>query len=86
MSFTIICDEEALTLKTVEVTYFKPSGKYYTCETIEISENLNGYEALFHEIPKHHRIKDMFMLVQDSGDGKEPFIVPHLFKPKRSDV
>lgn len=69
-------------MKTVNVRYFKTSGKYYTDETIEISETLNGYEALFEEIPKHHRIKEMIMAVSDSGDGKEPFIVPHLFFPK----
>ncbi|WP_102271343.1 hypothetical protein [Cytobacillus massiliigabonensis] len=70
-------------MKTVNVTYFKPSGKFYTKETIEISEELNGYEALFEEIPKRHRIEDMFMLVQDSDDDKEPYIVPHLFHPKK---
>lgn len=70
-------------MKTVNVTYFKPSGKYYTSETVEISEELNGYEALFTEIPKHHRIEDMAMLVQDSDDNKEPYIVPHLFAPKK---
>lgn len=69
-------------MKTVNVRYVKTSGKYYTDETIEISETLNGYDALFHEIPKHHRIKEMIMSVSDSGDGKEPFIVPHLFFPK----
>jgi hypothetical protein len=68
-------------MKTVNVTYFKPSGKYYTSETIEISEELSGYHALFSEIPKHHRIKSMQMLVVDSGDGKEPYIVPHIFAP-----
>jgi len=68
-------------MKTVKVTYFKPSGKYYTAEQIEISEDLTGYQALFEEIPKHHRLKEMMMLVQDSGDDKEPFIVPHIFKP-----
>lgn len=67
-------------MKSVEVTYFKKSGKYYTHETVEISEELNGYDALFHELPKHHRLKYMDMLVQDSGDGKEPSIVPHIFK------
>ncbi|MED0863778.1 hypothetical protein [Bacillus safensis] len=69
-------------MKTVNVRYFKTSGKYYTDETIEISDSLNGYEALFEEIPKHHRIKEMIMSVTDSGDGKEPFIVPHLYFPK----
>lgn len=69
--------------KKVKVTYFKKSGKYYTEETIEISEDLNGYEALAHELPKHHRILDMNMLVQDSDDNKEPYIVPHLYKAKR---
>lgn len=68
-------------MKTVNVTYFKRSGMYYTSETIEISEELNGYDALFEEIPKHHRIKEMFMQVGDSGDSKEPYIVPHLFHP-----
>lgn len=71
-------------MKTVNVTYIKPSGKYYTHETIEISEELNGYHALFQEIPKHHRIKSMFMYVSDSEDGKEPYIVPHLFHPKEA--
>lgn len=68
-------------MKTVNIDYFKPSGKWYTTEIIEISEELDGYDALFHEIPKHHRIKDMFMVVKDTGDGKEPYIVPHLFHP-----
>lgn len=68
-------------MKKVNVNYFKPSGKWYTEETIDISEELDGYDALFHEIPKHHRIKGMFMLVQDSNDNKEPYIVPHLFHP-----
>ena len=70
-----------MSMKTVNVNYFKPGGKWYTKETIDISEELNGYEALFEEIPKHHRIKNMFMLVQDSNDEKEPYIVPHLFHP-----
>lgn len=70
-------------LKTVNVTYFKPSGKYYTTETIKISTDFGGYHALFKEIPKHHRIENMFMLVQDSGDGLEPYIVPNLFHPKK---
>lgn len=69
-------------MKTVNVTYFKPSGKYYTSETIEISEELSSYHALFYEIPKLHRIKSMQMLVTDSDDGKEPYIVPHIYKPK----
>lgn len=68
-------------MKTVNVTYFKPSGKWYTNETVEIDETLNGYQVVFHEMPKHHRIKEMQMLVTDSGDNKEPYIVPHLFKP-----
>lgn len=69
-------------MKKVDVTYFRPSGKYYTAETIEISEDFDGYHALAYELPKHHRLKDMAMLVQDSEDGKEPYIVPHLYKPK----
>lgn len=68
-------------MKRINVTYFKPSGKYYTHEKVEISEELNSYQALFEELPKHHRIKNMFMLVQDSEDNLEPYIVPHLFKP-----
>jgi len=68
-------------MKRVNVTYFKPSGKYYTHEEIEISNELSGYHALFEEIPKHHRIKNMFMLVQDGDDNLEPYIVPHLFRP-----
>lgn len=72
-------------MKTVNVTYFKPSGKYYTQETVELPEGMCGYDALFHELPKRHRIKGMFMLVQNSepaGEEKEPYIVPHLFHPK----
>lgn len=69
-------------MKTVNVTYFKPSGKYYTHETIEISEEITSYHALFYELPKHHRIKEMYMSVSDSNDDKEPYIVPHLFKPR----
>jgi hypothetical protein len=29
---------------------------------------------------------EMFMLVQDSNDGKEPYIVPHIFKPIENNV
>lgn len=72
-------------MKKVSVTYFKPSGKYYTDEEIEISEDLNGYEALFIEIPKHHRIKEMFMYVCDPDVDKLPYIVPHLFHPIESE-
>jgi hypothetical protein len=72
-------------MKSVNVTYFKTTGKYYTSENIEIDDSLNGYQALFHELPKHHRIKYMDMLVQDSGDGKEPYIVPHIFKAKEEE-
>lgn len=68
-------------MKQVAVTYFKPSGKYYTHEIIEISEELDGYTALFVEIPKHHRIRDMYMLVGNVDENHEPYIVPHLFKP-----
>ncbi|WP_110933282.1 hypothetical protein [Paenibacillus bouchesdurhonensis] len=76
-------------MKTVKVTYFKQSGKYYTSETINIPADLDGYEALFKEIPKHHRIKGMFMLVENSepdGEENEPYIVPHLFHPIKSEV
>lgn len=69
-------------MKTVNLTFFKPNGKYYTSEQVDISDDLNGYEAVFTEMPKHHRIADMQMLVTDSEDGKEPYIVPHLFKAK----
>jgi len=69
-------------MKTVNVKYFKPSGKWYTTETVEISEELNGYEALSNELPKHHRIESMYMIVEDSDDGKEPYIVSHMYKPK----
>lgn len=68
-------------MKKVAITYFKPSGKYYTSEEIEISEELNGYEALFIEIPKHHRIREMYMHVSDAEETKEPYIVPHIFGP-----
>ncbi|AGY48292.1 hypothetical protein Slash_3 [Bacillus phage Slash] len=68
-------------MKEVKVSYFRKSGKWYCTEYIDITEGLNGYQALTEELPKHHRIKDMFMLVQDSDDEKEPYIVPHLYKP-----
>lgn len=68
-------------MKKVNVNYFKASGKWYTEEDIEIPETVNGYEALFQEIPKQHRLKEMFMHVSDSNDGKQPYIVPHLYKP-----
>lgn len=72
------------TMKKVRVQYFKPGyGKYYTSETIEIPETVSGYEALVNEIPKHLRLNDeMFAVVSDSGDGKEPYIVPNLYFPK----
>lgn len=69
-------------MKKVKLTYFKPSGKYYTDEVIEISEELNGYEALFEVIPMHHRLKDMDMHVDQLEDVVEPYIVPHIFKAK----
>ncbi|MBU7315954.1 hypothetical protein [Paenibacillus oleatilyticus] len=74
-------------MKKVKVTYFKPSGKYYTEEFVEIPVELSGYDALHKELPKHHRIKNMFMLVQNSepdGEEQEPYIVPHLFHPIES--
>lgn len=69
-------------MKTVNVTYFKKSGKYYTDETVKIPEDITGYHAMFEEMPKHHRIKEMRMLITDSEDGVEPYIVPHLFEAK----
>jgi hypothetical protein len=71
-------------VKEVKVSYFRKSGKWYLTEYVEIPETLNGYQAVFEELPKHHRIKDMFMLVQDSNDEREPYIVPHLFNPKET--
>lgn len=71
-------------MKAVLVTYFKKSGKYYTHEKIEIPEHLTSYEALYEELPKHHRLKEMFMMVENFepvGEEKEPYIVPHLFHP-----
>ena len=71
-------------MKRVKVTYFKPSGKFYTDEEELIEEGISGYEA--HKVLKErHRIKNMYMLVGDSGDGLEPFIVPHLFHPNTMD-
>ena len=73
-------------MKEVKVTYFKPSGKFYTDEVIEIDSNISGYHALVHELPKHHRINSMFMLVQNNKDENEPYIIPHLFHPLESDL
>lgn len=70
-------------MKQVRITYFKPSGKYYASEIVEIDENLNGYEALFVEMPKHHRIKEMSMHVSNVDANHEPYIVPHIFGPLR---
>lgn len=70
-------------MKTVNATYFKESGKYYTDETFEISEDLlGGTNEYWETLENNHRIKDMFMMVEDSGDDLEPYIVPHLFHPK----
>lgn len=70
-------------MKTVKVTYFKKSGKYYTHETFEISEELKGgTNDYWKALEDNHRIKDMFMMVEDSDDELEPYIVPHLFHPK----
>ncbi len=71
-------------MKEVKVTYLKPSGKYYTDEVIEIDSSISGYEALVHELPKHHRIKEMYMLVQNHEDENEPYIVPHLYMPLKN--
>ena len=69
-------------MKTVKVIYFKPSGKYYTEEAVEVPENITTYEAMFKVLPTMHRIKEMKMLIMDGDDGKEPYIVPHLFAQK----
>ncbi|GFN32401.1 hypothetical protein [Paenibacillus xylaniclasticus] len=74
-------------VKIVKVTYFKPSGKYYTSEYIEIPSDMSSYDALYKELPQRHRIKSMFMLVQNSeteGEELEPYIVSCLFHPKES--
>ncbi|PJZ18334.1 hypothetical protein CEW46_29150 [Bacillus cereus] len=68
-------------MKKVIVHYFKPSGKWYTEESVMISEELNGYQALHEELPKHHRLKDMRMLVMDGDETKQPYIVPHIYDP-----
>lgn len=71
-------------MKTVNVTYFKESGKFYTFESFEISDKLlGGTNEYWEALQDSHRIKDMYMLVHDSGDNKEPYIVPHLFHPKK---
>lgn len=69
--------------KSVLVNYYKMSGKYYTSEAFCIPNGLNGYQALFEEIPKHLRLNDeMIAVVQDSNDNREPYIVTHLYHPK----
>ena len=71
-------------MKTVNATYFKENGKYYTNETFGISEELlGGTNDYWNALKNGHRIEEMYMLVQDSDDNKEPYIVPHLFKPKK---
>ena len=37
-------------MKIVKVTYFKPSGKYYTHETFEISEELSKLDGSVRKI------------------------------------
>lgn len=71
-------------MKAVKVIYFKASGKYYTQEIVNIPNDITGYEALVHELPKHRRIQDMYMLVTNSepdGEVEDPYIVPHLYLP-----
>ena len=68
-------------MKKVKITFFKPSGKYYTTEEGMISETLlGGTNDYWNALKELRRIKGMQMLVQDSGDNKEPYIVPHLFR------
>jgi hypothetical protein len=67
-------------LKTVHVTYFRPNGNWCISEHIGISEGLNLTEA-HDEILKHRKSDSLYMAIQDSGDDKQPFIVPHLFSP-----
>lgn len=70
-------------MKKVNVDYFKISGKFYTSETFEISEDLQGgTQDYYKALEDNHRIEDMVMVVRDSGDEKEPYIVPHVFKAK----
>lgn len=69
-------------MKKVNVRYFKASGKYYTDEDFYIPEGLDGWTALYYEIPKHLRLlseEGWYAVVEDSEDGKEPFIVPALY-------
>lgn len=70
-------------MKKVKITYFKQTGKYYTSEVIEIPSDVNGYDALTKILPEKHRIKDMFMLVENENDEDciEPYIVPTLYHP-----
>lgn len=72
--------------KVVLIQFFKPSGKWYTSETLELPEGVDGYRAAKETFPAHHakRIPSMYMLVTNSepeGQEQEPYIVPHLYKP-----
>ncbi|HEY5588250.1 MAG TPA: hypothetical protein VIK86_04750 [Candidatus Paceibacterota bacterium] len=64
-------------MKTIIITYFKPSGKYYTEETIEISEDTPCYD-ISSSVKPLLKLKDMIAVITDSDDGKKPCIVPHL--------
>lgn len=67
--------------KQVGVTFFKKSGKFYTSEVGYIDSSVQGGTNDYWDALKGlHRIKDMDMLVEDSDDDVNPYIVPHLFK------
>ena len=67
--------------KIVRATYFKPNGKYHVEDTLYIKEDITEHQAITQEIPPQHEHTDMFMYVEDSHDGKKPFIMPHLYHP-----
>ncbi len=69
-------------MKTVNITFYKPSGKFYCHEDAQISEQIEGGTSEYWNVLRSlHRIPSMVMVVTDSDDNKEPYIVPHLFKP-----
>lgn len=67
--------------KVVRVTYFQPNGRFFKEDTLFIPAKISVGEAMLDEIPALIEEPDMFMYMEDAGDGVEPFLMPHLFKP-----
>lgn len=69
--------------KIVRVTYFRPNGHFHEENTFYIKEGITAHEAITQEIPPQIEHDDMFVYIEDSGDGIAPFLMPHLYKPAK---